>query len=165
MKSLGRCKYPKGEIMSSWPFGTTADIGLRVFSSSPEGVLKEAVLGMQSILLSTTGFNLPWHHSQWNLGKDDWDRMLVKVLEETLYRAEIHNEWVVDISFSLGQQLHCQVAWVDASKVEREVEIKAITRHDLQVRELGAAEQVSSPYSEVPDIIGPGWIGDVVFDI
>ena len=151
--------------MSSWAFGTTDDIGLRAFSSSPEGVLKEAVLGMQNILLSTAEFDLPWHHSQWNIVRDDWDRMLVKVLEETLYRAEIHNEWVVDISFMLGQQLHCQVAWVDANEVEREVEIKAITRHDLQVLELGTAEQISSPYPEVPDIIGPGWIGDVVFDI
>ena len=155
--------------MSCWPHGTTADIGIRVFSSSPTEVLKEAVLGMQQLLLSDIGSkqlgSLAWHHSQWNLSSDDWDRMLVAVLEETLFRAEIHDEWVVDISFMLSDELHCQVAWVDATQVEREVEIKAVTRHGLQVIELASAEEIHSPFTEVPGIVGPGWIADVVFDI
>ncbi len=151
--------------MSSWPFGTTADIGLRSFSSTPLKVMEEAVMGMQSILMSDGGQELPWHHSQWILPVDDWDRLLVKVLEEVLYRAEIKDEWVVDISFMLKEELHCQVAWVEASDVEREVEIKAITRHDLMFRELAPAEQLESIHDGVPDIIGPGWVADVVFDI
>ena len=57
------------------------------------------------------------------------------------------------------------MAWVDASQVEREVEIKAVTRHDLQFIELAIDEELGSNYQEVPVAIGPGWVADLVFDI
>lgn len=163
--------------MSIWPHGTTADIGLRVFAANPADLVKQAVLGMQQSMLSEVGSEqqsrLPWHHSQWNLpATTEWDRNLVKVLEEVLFRAEVHDEWVVDISIiaketdSDGENsLACQVAWVDAEQVEREVEIKAVTRHDLCFKELVSGEQMASNYQEVPIAIGPGWVADVVFDI
>mgnify|MGYP001178956898 CR=1 FL=1 len=47
--------------MSSWPYGTTADIGICVFASSPESLICQAVEGMQGILLSSEGieYNYP----------------------------------------------------------------------------------------------------------
>ena len=41
--------------MSYWPYGTTADIGISVFASSPESLISQAVEGMQAILLSKDG--------------------------------------------------------------------------------------------------------------
>ena len=38
--------------MSWWILPTTADIGIRAFSSSPETVIMECVLGLQSIQVS-----------------------------------------------------------------------------------------------------------------
>jgi SHS2 domain-containing protein len=163
--------------LSIWPHGTTADIGLRAFAASPDDLVKQVVLGMQQSMLSEVGSkqqsSLPWHHSQWNLPATlDWDRDIVKILEEVLFRAEVHDEWVVDISiFPKGvdseneSHIACQVAWVDASQVEREVEIKAVTRHDLQFIELAIDEELGSNYQEVPVAIGPGWVADLVFDI
>lgn len=177
MRLLGACRFLRGDALSIWPHGTTADIGLRAFASSPADLVKQVVLGMQQSMLSKVGTEklttLPWHHSQWNLpATTDWDRDLVKILEEVLFRAEVHEEWVVDLSIipkdmipEDESHLACQVAWVDAGKVEREVEIKAVTRHDLCFIELAMGEELGSNYQEVPVAIGPGWVADVVFDI
>lgn len=163
--------------MSYWPYGTTADIGISVFASSPESLISQAVEGMQAILLSKDGSvaitKLPWHHSTWNLSSSNqWDRDLVMVLEEVLFRCEVHEEWVVDLQIvKVGSSddnlpyLACQVAWVDSAEIEREVEIKAVTRHDLRFIELKHGEECVSQYPEVPVVQGPGWIADVVFDI
>ena len=61
--------------------------------------------------------------------------------------------------------LQAQVRWVDSECVEKEVEIKAVTRQDLMVREVGIGEVLNSPWKEVPTFEGPGWFSDVVFDI
>ena len=163
--------------MSYWPYGTTADIGICVFASSPESLISQAVEGMQAILLSEEGNaaikKLPWHHSTWNLySSSQWDRDLVRVLEEVLFRCEVHEEWIVDLqivkvesSDNNPPHLACQVAWVDAIDIEREVEIKAVTRHDLRFIELKPGEECVSQYPEVPVVQGPGWVADVVFDI
>ena len=47
--------------MSWWVLPTTADIGLRAFSDSAAGALREAALGMQEIQIATgaTISNLP----------------------------------------------------------------------------------------------------------
>ena len=41
--------------MSWWIMPTTADVGIRAFSSSINGVIREVTLGMQAILLSELG--------------------------------------------------------------------------------------------------------------
>lgn len=162
--------------MSSWPYGTTADIGICVFASSPESLIGQAVEGMQGILLSGEGIeaikDCPWHHSTWNLpSSNTWDRDLVRILEEVLFRCEVHDEWVVELKLLKLQegeensQLACQVAWVDAEAIEREVEIKAVTRHNLRFIELAEGQESISQYPEVPVVRGPGWLAEVVFDI
>ena len=49
--------------------------------------------------------------------------------------------------------------------LEREIEIKAVTSHELQFTELSNDEEVLSQWEQVPDFQGPGWFCDVVFDI
>ena len=50
-------------------------------------------------------------------------------------------------------------------KVQLEVEIKAVTTHEFAFREVEVNETIHSEWIEVPSFDGPGWFGDVVFDI
>jgi len=91
-------------------------------------------------------------------------------IEEILYRAEVHGQWYVDGSVMVdvdenGWFAVAQVSWVDDADVEREIEIKAVTTHELVVKEVPAGEFVASKWPDVPDFEGPGWYADVVFDI
>ena len=62
-------------------------------------------------------------------------------------------------------QLEAQVRFIHSNDVEKEVEIKAVTRQDLVVDEVATGEIVPSQWEEVPTFEGPGWFSDVVFDI
>ncbi|MBT5025808.1 MAG: hypothetical protein HON05_03490 [Euryarchaeota archaeon] len=166
--------------MSSWPRPTTADIALRAFASSPSRLFTEASIGMQEILLSdeaqkTLNTHIR-HSSQWQIeaphdsGIESWDLLLVQWLEEVLYRGEIHNQWLVDcqLAFTWSEKkviASGHVSWVKSEDIEREVEIKAVTSHELQFKELRNGENAYSPWEQVPDFQGPGWFCDVVFDI
>lgn len=166
--------------MSSWPRPTTADIGLRAFAASPSRLMNEATIGMQDILLSGEAQKsinkLIRHTSQWQIvspvsdGIKHWDLLLIQWLEEVLYRSEIHQQWLVDcqIAVKWGESevmLSAQVSWVNSDDVEREIEIKAVTSHELQFTELSKSDVARSPWEQVPDFQGPGWFCDVVFDI
>ena len=166
--------------MSSWPRPTTADIALRAFASSPSRLFTEASIGMQEILLSDEAKkplnSPPRHTSQWQIEapheyeNKSWDLLLIQWLEEILYRAEIHNQWLVDCQLAFTWESEVVIAsghvsWVESELIEREVEIKAVTSHELQFKELRAGENAYSPWEQVPDFQGPGWFCDVVFDI
>tara|TARA_B100000459_G_C8592987_1_gene208569 strand:- start:362 stop:769 length:408 start_codon:yes stop_codon:yes gene_type:complete len=135
---------------------------------------------MQDILLSEQGqksINSHIRHTaQWQISSpvvDDvqhWDLLLVQWLEEVLYRSEIHNQWLVDCLISVAWStseaiLSAQVSWVKSVAVEKEIEIKAVTSHELQFIELLENEVAQSSWESVPDFQGPGWFCDVVFDI
>ncbi|MBT61069.1 MAG: hypothetical protein CMA63_05910 [Euryarchaeota archaeon] len=166
--------------MSYWPRPTTADIGLRAFASSAHRLFTEATIGMQSILLSSKGaLELDTHvrhSSQWQImchksgSQIDYGLVLIQWLEEVLYRSEVKEQWLVDAHFTIedhleGIRLNANVSWVNADCVEREIEIKAVTSHELQFKEIHANEALTSPWEGVPDFQGPGWFCDVVFDI
>ncbi len=83
---------------------------------------------------------------------------------------EVEQKWLVHCSVKIEEnqddvQLQAQVSWVASSDVEKEVEIKAVTRYDLVVDQVGQGEILASPWNEVPTFEGPGWYSDVVFDI
>jgi SHS2 domain-containing protein len=166
--------------MSAWPRPTTADIGLRAFASKPSRLFTETTIGMQEILLSesarTTINSHIRHASQWQITAPydghtkQWDLLLVQWLEEVLYRAEVKQQWLVDCLISVVWEseeviLSAQVSWIPSEDIEREVEIKAVTSHELQFTELLNDEHALSQWEQVPDFQGPGWFCDVVFDI
>ena len=62
-------------------------------------------------------------------------------------------------------QAEGSVTWVNADDILQEVEIKAVTTHELQVFKVDQGKIAVSPWEEVPDFEGPGWVADVVFDI
>ncbi|MAZ61871.1 MAG: hypothetical protein CMB18_01035 [Euryarchaeota archaeon] len=157
--------------MSWWIMPTTADIGFRAFSDSPMGILRESALALQGIQLSDTGKEFLDGHirhvAEWSIpfGRLDIERTLVRWLEEVLYNSYVEDKWLVESEIFLDQEyLRAQVLWVDSRDVELEIEVKAVTLHDLVVREISPGEVVSG-VEGVPAFEGPGWMAQVVLDI
>ena len=158
--------------MSWWILPTTADIGIRAFSSSPESVIMECVLGLQSIQVSDKSLDsinqLIRSTGVWTipLNNNDLERGLVKFLEEVLYRGTIENEWLVDLIVKIDDSsISAHVSWVNSELVEREIEIKAVTLHELVMRMIDQNEIVAGLEPNIPPFEGPGWMAQVVLDI
>ena len=157
--------------MSWWIMPTTADIGFRVFSDSPTGILRESALALQGIQLSDRGMEYLDGHirhvAEWSIpfGSSDIERTLVRWLEEVLFNSYVEDKWLVESEFSLDEDyLRAQVLWVDSRDVELEIEVKAVTLHDLVVRQVALGEVVDG-VEGVPSFEGPGWMAQVVLDI
>ena len=157
--------------MSWWIMPTTADIGFRVFSDSPTGILRESALALQGIQLSDRGMEYLDGHirhvAEWSIpfGSSDIERTLVRWLEEVLFNSYVEDKWLVESEFSLDEDyLRAQVLWVDSRDVELEIEVKAVTLHDLVVRQVAVGEIVEG-VEGVPSFEGPGWMAQVVLDI
>ncbi|MBP51492.1 MAG: hypothetical protein CMA68_05395 [Euryarchaeota archaeon] len=158
--------------MSWWILPTTADIGIRAFSSSPERAIAEATMGMQSIQMSELGMasanSLPRNTGTWvvNMGGDDIQRGMVRWMEEVLYRCDGESQWLVDNSISITDgEIAAQVSWVDSDLVEREIEVKAVTMHELLLREVVEGEVLAGVGNDIPSFEGPGWVAQVVLDV
>ena len=165
--------------MSAWPRPSTADVGLRVYAPTFERLLTEAALGMLDLIASPHGAQtaqqLQRHTAMWSIESvsdhGDRDLLLVTWLDEVLYRLEIHQQWLVDAMIMVREtegtppRLEVQVFWVNGDDIERELEIKAVTSHELHVAFVGEDETMHSPWPTVPPMSGPGWSADVLFDI
>ena len=155
--------------MSFWIRPTTADIGIRAYGRNQNDLLREMTLGMQSILLDDDNDlnSLTRKAARWEVMHDgDVEILVVKWLDEVLYRAEVHNEYLVDCQPMIRDGIiESQVSFVSKDDVNYEIEIKAVTTHEFAFRYVSDGETVSSEWEEIPSFNGPGWIGDVVFDI
>ena len=155
--------------MSFWIRPTTADLGIRAFGRNQNDLLREMTLGMQSILLDDDNDlnSLTRKAARWEVMHDgDVEILVVKWLDEVLYRAEVHSEYLVDCQPMIRDGIiESQVSFVSKDDVNYEIEIKAVTTHEFAFRYVTDGETVSSEWEEIPSFNGPGWIGDVVFDI
>jgi SHS2 domain-containing protein len=150
---------------------TTADIGFRAFSDSPTGILRESAFALQGVQLSDRGLEYLDGHirhvAEWSIpfGSADIERTLVRWLEEVLYNSYVEDKWLVESELSIDEEyLRAQVLWVESRDVELEIEVKAVTLHDLVVREVGLGEIVDG-VDGVPSFEGPGWMAQVVLDV
>ena len=134
--------------MSWWIFPTTADVGIRSFSNTLEGIIRETTLGIQEyqLVVPISELNsIARHTSTWAIPiiGDDLERGLVRWLEEVLYRGYGEGQWLVDVSISVSDEyISGHVSWIDADLVEREIEVKAITMHELILEEVPEEEEV-----------------------
>ena len=49
--------------------------------------------------------------------------------------------------------------------MERELEIKAVTMHEVALVEVRPGEVIAGVDHDIPSFEGPGWMAQVVFDI
>jgi SHS2 domain-containing protein len=155
--------------LSYWVRPTTADVGIRAFGKNRNDLLREMTLGMQSILLAPNQDvnSIQRKVARWEISHDgDFDILIVKWLDEVIYRAEVHEEFLLECQPMIRDGIiEAQVSYVSKDEVELEVEIKAVTTHEFAFREVKSQEKIPSDWPEVPSFEGPGWYGDVVFDI
>lgn len=157
--------------MSWWILPTTADVGIRAFGATKESAIQDVTLGMQSILLSEVGEKrvggLARNTGEWSVERaNSVDNTMVAWLEEVLYQGEVEGRWLVDLQVQIGSdKLNAQVSYVDADEVEREVEIKAVTRHELVLFEVASGVEFAGVEPDIPTFEGPGWVAQVIFDI
>ena len=110
-----------------------------------------------------TRFNGVWSVVIYN---NDLERGLVKFLEEILYRGSVENQWLVDLAIKIEEDsISAHVSWVNSDFVNREIEIKAVTLHELVFREINKGEIVNGVDPNIPTFEGPGWMAQVVLDI
>ena len=133
--------------------------------------LRESALALQGIQLSDRGIEYLDGHirhvAEWSIpfGSSDIERTLVRWLEEVLFNSYVEDKWLVESEFSLDEDyLRAQVLWVDSRDVELEIEVKAVTLHDLVVRQVAMGEVVDG-VEGIPSFEGPGWMAQVVLDI
>lgn len=155
--------------MSYWVLPTTADIGIRAFGRNKNDLLREITLGMQSILLQNNqDLNaITRITGRWEVSHDgDSDLLVIKWLDEVLYRAEVYDEFLLDCQPLIKDgMIEAQISFAPKDMVKLELEIKAVTTHDFSFREVAPGEVISSIWAEIPSFEGPGWYGNVVFDI
>ena len=169
MKLLGTFKFQRDDQkMSFWTLETKADIGICGYSNSLPNLFKELTIGMMHLLIpehQTKLLNsIPRHTAQWNAtvnnSESDNELLILVWLEEVLFKLEVENKFLVDAQLLIKQvagDLSCnaQVSWVDADLVLRDLEIKAVTSHELQISELVSGEVYISPDITIPELHGP----------
>jgi len=169
VKSLGVYKFLRGDILSYWVRPTTADIGIRAFGKNANDLLKEMTVGMQSILLASNQDlnSITRKTARWEVSHEgDVEILVVKWLDEVLYRCEVNDEFLLECQPMIKDgMIEAQVSFVSKEDVEFEIEIKAVTTHEFAFRKVEREETITSDWDSVPSFDGPGWYGDVVFDI
>ena len=112
--------------------------------------------------------SLPRTSDQWTveLADDDLARGLVRWLEEVLYRGSAEGQWLCEAEVSVADgRVVARVEWVDTEMVEREVEVKATTMHELALAEVVEGQVMSGVDSDIRSFEGPGRTSPVAFDI
>jgi len=96
----------------------------------------------------------------------DLERGLVRWLEEVLYKGGSEGQWLVDASISIADgAIRARVSWTDSKNVDLVIEVKAITLHELVLREVTLGEVVVGVEPEIPSFEGPGWMAQVILDV
>ncbi len=132
--------------------------------------MREAALGMQEIQIATgtSDPELLRNETNWTIETptEDYDRILVRWLEEVLYRGQAEGEWLNDASIEiLDGRIQASVITVDSELVKRELEIKAVTMHEIALVEIREGQIIPGIEPDIPSFEGPGWMAQVVFDI
>ena len=132
--------------------------------------MREAALGMQEIQIATgtSDSELLRNETNWTIETptEDYDRILVRWLEEVLYRGQAEGEWLNDASIEiLDGRIQASVITVDSELVKRELEIKAVTMHEIALVEIREGQIIPGIEPDIPSFEGPGWMAQVVFDI
>ena len=82
------------------------------------------------------------------------------------YRGQAEGEWLNDASIEiLDGRIQASVITVASELVKRELEIKAVTMHEIALVEIREGQIIPGIEPDIPSFEGPGWMAQVVFDI
>ena len=132
-------------------FEHTADLGLRVATSSFEELLIEAARGLLTMLVANPEAVRPLQTKTFSLPAEDSTYLLFDWLSELLYAFESEKLLLceIDVKLNNGQlSATCRGELMDVSRHQMEHEVKAITYHHLRVEQ-----------------IDDGWKAEVIVDI
>jgi SHS2 domain-containing protein len=163
-----------GDDLGFLQIPTTADVGIFSFSRSFEELVDQTAQGMMSIM--AVGNELEQsilHHGTWSSTFDaeiDDDMILIRWLDEVLFRREIHQQWYLNGNISIKKTskhsiLFADVVYADSSNYMPETEIKAVTSHQCFTKYIQEEESYFHTEESIPEIAGPCWIAQVIFDI
>ncbi len=163
-----------GDFLGFFQIPTTADVGIFSFSRSFEELLDQTTQGMMSIMAGKVEIeqsNL--HHGTWTSTFDagiDNDMILIRWLDEVLFRREVHQQWYVDGNISIKKTsqhsiLFADMVYADSANYMPEIEIKAVTSHQCFTKFVHEDEAYFHAEESIPEIAGPCWIAQVIFDI
>jgi len=159
MRSFGSSRSATGDHVPWSIIETTADMGLRIEDtvSWPE-TIEHAIHGLQTFALISESDIQPRPSESIRILRTgsveiiDFERDLVRILDEIVYRNDVQDEWIVraevsmdDVSYTISPHV------IDASDLVRSVEVKAITRHGLCVKQ--------------PDKATGMWYAQVILDL
>ena len=138
---------------------TTADMGIRIEDAdSWVQTIEQAIEGLQTFVLSSkpeidTKVGQPINIQRTNFNEViDFERDLVRILDEIVYLNDVLEEWIVRAVVSMDEECYTISPHViDTSKVLRTVEVKAITRHGLYVKK--------------PEKLQDKWSAQVIIDL
>ncbi|HEV2601128.1 MAG TPA: archease [Candidatus Babeliales bacterium] len=137
----------------------TADIKIRVYGTSLEQIFIHALIGMfQSIGPQASNCKmvadrlvcdvLPYAHTL-SIDSPDREALLVDFLSDALYLSDVHNQAYLGATIHMLTDTHIEVTVYGVAVQGFEVvEIKAVTYHDLYIKQTA-----------------DGWQAEIVFDI
>ena len=132
-------------------FDHTADLGLRVVSPDLNSLFADAGLGLSSLIVEDVTSVKPAEEHRVVLCEEDREYLLFDWLKELLYRFDGEHLLFSRFDVEVSDAGLTAAVWgepLDTTRHELDREVKAITYHDLTVREHDG-----------------GWLAEVIVDI
>ena len=121
-------------------FDHTADIGIEGEAGTAPELFAEMARGLFSILLADGTVVEPRESDTIELSGDEVELLLLDWLDELLYRFEVHRRVYCDFEVELsdfGVRAVARGEQLDPLRHALQHEVKAITYHELEVRQEG----------------------------
>lgn len=116
----------------------TGDLGVEVYGNSRENLLANASLALSDIIADTKKVESK-REVEWSIEADSPEELLVKQLEEILYRLDSEGMIFKEFRISLRglDAIKCLAFGepLDREKHDFKTEIKAVTHHQLKIHE------------------------------
>ena len=132
-------------------FERTADLGLRVKAKDLSDLFAEAGKALFSVILANPKEVLPRETSQIQLAGKELDYLLLDWLSELLFFFDSKGQVLVEFAVNLveeGLSATVKGEMFDPTRHHIDHEVKAITYHNLRVKQVGDA-----------------WLAEVILDI
>ena len=124
-------------------FEVTADIGFKAYGKNLNEAFENAGLAIFNIISDTDGIN-PTKEISFEITSEDNVSLLYDYLEELLFYHEVEFMLFSQFDVEIDEDFHLKATIkgepIDWNRHERKTEIKAITFHQMEVRQNGIAE-------------------------